>query len=480
MLSLEHDSLPFSAVSWGSAMKRLVAIALFLISLPLHAQQVDVHGARIWPSPDYTRLALDVGDAVTHKILRLENPHRLVIDIPDARLSSKLPIVQPGDPIVTGLRHGIQNGNDLRIVVDLKQAVRPKSFLLKPNERYGHRLVVDLAPRDAAAPVAVAKGPPPPSEHLSVRSRSEAKRDLVIAIDAGHGGDDPGATGVRGTKEKTITLAIARELAALVNKEPGMTPLLIRNSDYFVSLRGRISKARKNKADLFISIHADAFNDPRVKGSSVYTLSNRGASSEAAKWLATKENNADLIGGVSITEDRGSQLSKVLLEMQQNGSIEHSRLAASSILNNLKRLGSVHNSKVQRAGFVVLKAPDIPSVLVETAFISNPSEEGRLRSSRYQRGIAKAILNGIKSYFRQHPVPGTRLSKLQGAGVTSSAVKPASSSGPDAKRQHRIVDGDTLGEIAEQYAVSLAALRDANGIRDDRIRVGQVLTIPEG
>lgn len=461
-------------------MKRLVAIVLFLISLPLHAGQVDVHGARIWPSPDYTRLALDVGNAVSHKILRLENPDRLVIDIPDARLSSKLPIVQPDDPIVTGLRHGIRNGDDLRIVVDLKQAVRPKSFLLKPNERYGHRLVVDLTPRNAtAARVPVVKGSAPTSRHLSVRSRSEAKRDLVIAIDAGHGGDDPGAMGARGTKEKTITLAIARKLAALVKKESGMTPLLIRNSDYFVSLRGRISKARKHKADLFVSIHADAFNNPKVKGSSVYTLSNRGASSEAAKWLAQKENNADLIGGVAITEDQGSQLSKVLLEMQQNGSIEHSRLAASSILNNLKRLGAVHNSKVQQAGFVVLKSPDIPSVLVETAFISNPEEERRLRSSRYQRDLAQAILKGIKSYFRQHPVPGTRLSKLQGVGAMSSGIKYASGSGASTKRRHRIAAGDTLGEIAQQYQVSLAALRDVNRIQDDRIRVGQVLTIPE-
>ena len=461
-------------------MKRLVAIVLFLISLPVLAQQVAVNGARIWPSPDYTRLALDVGAAVTHKILRLENPHRLVIDIPDARLRAKLPIVQADDPLVTGLRHGIQNGDDLRIVIDLKQVVRTKSFLLKPNERYGHRLVVDLAPRNGtAARVAAAKGRSESAGHLSVRPRSEAKRDLIIAIDAGHGGEDPGAIGSRGTKEKTITLAIARELAGMVKEEPGMSPVLIRKSDYFVSLRGRISKARKHKADLFISIHADAFDNPKVRGSSVYTLSNRGASSEAAKWLAAKENNADLIGGAAITENQGSQLSKVLLEMQQNGSIEHSRLAASSILNHLKRLGTLHNKKVQRAGFVVLKSPDIPSVLVETAFISNLSEEKRLRSRSYQQRLAGAILKGIKSYFRQHPVPGTRLSRLQDTSVMSAGIKYASHSASPVARQHRIVAGDTLGGIAQQYKVSLAVLRDVNRIKGDRIRIGQVLTIPE-
>ncbi len=279
-------------------MRTIIATFLILVSSSLSAQQVDVRSARIWTAPDHTKLVVDTAAAVTHKVFSLDNPDRLVVDIPDARLTAKLPVVEADDPLLSGVRSGIRAGDDLRLVLDLKQPVRAKSFMLEPNDQSGHRLVVDLTPKGSAAEAATGKG-----EHLSVRTAPKKAREVVVAIDAGHGGEDPGAIGAAGTREKQITMAIARKLAQLVKKERGMRPVLIRDGDYFVSLRKRIALARKHQADLFVSIHADAFNDPRVRGSSVYTLSHRGASSEAAKWLADKENSADLIGGIDVGEN---------------------------------------------------------------------------------------------------------------------------------------------------------------------------------
>lgn len=444
-------------------MYRLVALFLLVLSLSVQAQQVEVNGARIWTAPDQTRLVVDTAASVSHKIFHLDNPHRLVIDIPDARLRDKLPKVEPDEPLLMGMRSGVRDGDDLRLVVDLKQKVRAKSFALQPNDKYGHRLVVDLTPvASGASRIGVAKSGKP---HLSIGTKSKKARDVIIAIDAGHGGEDPGATGAKGTREKKVTLQIARKLARLVKKEQGMRPVMIRDGDYYIRLRKRISLARKRKADLFVSIHADAFRDPRVRGSSVYTLSHRGASSEAAKWLADKENSADLIGGIDLNEN-DNLLATVLLDMTQNATLEHSNAAAKKVLQNLRKIGAVHKGSVQKAGFVVLKSPDIPSMLVETAFISNPEEEKRLRSKEHQTKLAKAILGGIKAYFASYPPQGTKLAR--------------NDSGRDAGRRHVINPGDTLGEIAKQYDVRLNSLRTINSIDGDSIRVGQVLTIPEG
>lgn len=437
-------------------MKLLIALVLFTLPLGLQAQQVDVRGARIWPAPDQTRLVIDTAASVPHSIFALKDPERLVIDIPNARLEGKLPTVSAGDPLVQGLRSGVRKGTDLRIVVDLKQSVRAKSFLLQPNQQYGHRLVVDLSPSvtdarpgaAAAALPSVGTGP------------SGQPREVVVAIDAGHGGEDPGAIGPSGTREKDVTLAIARRVASLLRKEPGMKPVLIRDGDYYVGLRKRIDQARAAQADLFVSIHADAFRDRRVRGSSVYTLSHRGASSEAAKWLADRENSADVIGGID-RQDNDDVLVNVLLQMTQSATLEHSSIAAQKVLDNLRRVGDVHAARVQKAGFVVLKAPDIPSMLVETAFISNPDEERRLLDKTHQERVASAILQGVRAYFKSYPPPGTLL----------ASAKP---------RQHVINRGDTLGDIAKHYDVSLGALRDVNRIDGDLIREGQVLTIPEG
>ncbi len=447
-------------------MYRFIALVLILSSLSAHAQQVEVRGARVWTAPDHTRLVVDTAASVSHKIFSLDGPHRLVIDIPDARLKDKLPTVESDEPLLTGMRSGVRDGDDLRLVLDLKQKVRAKSFALQPNDQYGHRLVVDLVPVvEGPAGKAAAEEAKP---HRSIRTQPKKARDVIVAIDAGHGGEDPGAIGAKGTREKQVTLQIARKLAGLVKKERGMRPVLIRDGDYYLRLRKRISLARKQKADLFVSIHADAFRDRRVRGSSVYTLSHRGASSEAAKWLADKENSADLVGGIDLSEN-DNLLATVLLDMTQNATLEHSNVAATKVLANLRKLGAVHKNSVQKAGFVVLKSPDIPSMLVETAYISNPEEEKRLRNGDHQTKLAKAILSGIKAYFSSYPPPG---SKLAGAGNGGGSGGKG--------RRHVINSGDTLGEIAKQYDVSVTSIRSANSIDGDRIRVGQVLQIPEG
>lgn len=400
----------------------LLPVLLLLLSPTLAAEPVRVTGVRVTQAPDKTRLVLALSASVTPQIFLLAGPDRLVIDLPDARLSAKLPKPDRGDPNLKGLRSAAREGTDLRIVLDLKRPVEVKSYAKAADGSRGSRLVVDLIPTTgakndadaradsvtAAAAAAAAKAleanaPPSarPPPRTKARARGQAPRTLVVAIDAGHGGADPGAIGAHGTREKDITLAIARRLAALVAKEPGMRPVLIRDSDTFVPLRGRIRKARKHNADLFISIHADAVDSPRARGSSVFTLSRRGASSEAAKWLADKENSADRVGGVDLGE-QDDQLATVMLDMVQNAAQERSVKAAGAVLRNLSRLGATHKEGVQKAGFVVLKSPDIPSLLVETAFISNPGEEARLRNGAQQQRLAAAILAGIKQYFHHY------------------------------------------------------------------------------
>lgn len=438
-------------------MTRFFVLTMLLLPLQLAAGQVQIQGARVWSAPDQTRLVIDAAQAVTHKVFALDDPHRLVIDIPDARLTAELPVVDPADLLLLGIRSGIRKGDDLRVVLDLKQRVRAKSFLLEPNDQYPHRLVVDLMPAQQQAQ-GIGQSTPP-ARHLSIRTAPERPRDVIVAIDAGHGGEDPGAIGPRGTREKDVTMAIARRLARLVEKERGMKPVLIREGDYYIGLRKRMALARKAQADLFVSIHADAFRDRRVRGSSVYTLSQRGASSEAAKWLADRENRADLIGGIDLT-DGDDVLASVLLDMTQSATLEQSVAAAEKVLDNLGRVGRVHRARVQQAGFVVLKSPDIPSLLVETAFISNPDEEKRLRDKDHQQDLAEAILGGIKAFFANYAPPGTLLAA-------------------EAPRRHVIDRGDTLLEIARRYDVSLTSLRTVNSLNGDHIRVGQVLTIPE-
>jgi N-acetylmuramoyl-L-alanine amidase len=389
-------------------MGRFVAILVLLSAWGCaSAGLVEVRSARIADDGDKIRLLIDLSGAFSHNVFALPDPQRLVIDIPDAVLRCKLPVAPGSHPVLGGLRSGVREGDDLRMVIDLKQPVRPKSFEVKPSEESGYQLIVELVPSGAAPiqspgtagvrPVGKAD-----AKQATARPKATKAREVVIAIDAGHGGKDAGAIGSKRTREKDITLAVARRLAKLVAKEPGMRPFLVRDADTFIPLRQRMARARKQQADLFVSIHADAFEDSDVRGSSVYTLSPRGASSEAAKWLADRENAADLVGGVKLDEGDG-QLASVLLDMSQNATLEHSAIAAQMVLDKLGGLGSLHKTRVQRAGFVVLKSPDIPSMLVETAFISNPEEESRLRSAGHQQNLAEAMLRGIKAYFQKYP-----------------------------------------------------------------------------
>ena len=438
-------------------MKKIVILGMLLLlcSLPLQAEMSEIGSLRIWSAPDHVRLVFDADAQIDHKIFTLDNPHRVVLDLKNTRITGKLPKPEADNQFIRNLRSAVRNEHDVRVVLDLSMAVKPKSFLLKPNLQYGHRLVVDLYDKQGSLASRSSK---------PVKSVEDAgQRDVIIAVDAGHGGEDPGAEGGRGTYEKDVVLSISRYLVQMINQQQGMKGILIRDGDYYLGLRKRIAKARQARADLFVSIHADAFNDPRVMGSSVYTLSRSGASNEAARWLAEKENSADLVGGVSL-EDKDEMLASVLLDLSQIGTLEASSAAADRVLRELKKLGKTHKRRVQQAGFVVLKSPDIPSMLVETAFISNPEEEKRLRSPVHQRKIALALLNGISGYFDYQPPPDSWLAAQQ--------VKRMA-------KRHVIARGDTLSEIARQYQVSLNRLRTANDLTGDRIRIGQVLRIPE-
>ncbi len=426
-------------------MRSVAALALLLIASAALAAPVAVEGVRMWPAPDNTRLVFDLSAPVEHSIFALRNPDRLVIDIKHASLD-KLPPLDFDKSLIKRIRYAPRNGDDLRVVLDLKERVRPQSFVLKPNQEYGNRLVVDLYDQ-AQSPERARRAEPTPG----------TPRDIVVAIDAGHGGEDPGAIGRHGTREKDVVLAIARRLERLMEKEPGMHPVMIRDGDYYVGLRQRVIKAREQRADLFVSIHADSFRDARARGSSVFVLSTRGASSEAASWLADRENSADLIGGVSL-DDKDELVAAVLLDLSQNASLEASHAVAEQVLGGLRRVNRLHKGRVERAGFRVLKAPDMPSILVETAFISNPSEERKLRNPHEQESLARAILSGVRRYFESNPPPGTLLAKR---GKT-----------------HVIARGETLSGIAHRYRVNLESLRAVNGIRGDMLQVGQELRIP--
>ena len=433
----------------------IAILLLFLTAVPAKATTTNIKAVRMWAGPDSTRVVFDVDSRIEHNVFVLKNPHRVVIDLQKTSFAKPVGDLDYRNSLVRGIRSGVQENNGLRVVLDLKSEVKPKSFLLNPTSHYGHRLVIDLEP------IVESSDAQSNSELPVTASMPTIGRDAIVAIDAGHGGEDPGAIGKRGTREKNIVLSIARRLEKLLQKEKGIKPVMIRTGDYYVSLRGRIRKARQYKADLFVSIHADAFINGKAKGASVYVLSKKGASSEAARWLAASENNADLIGGVSL-DDKDDLLAQVLLDLSQNATQAASMDIGSKVLQELNRAGEVHKNHVEHAGFVVLKSPDIPSLLVETGFISNRQEENLLRSPRHQQRVATAIFKGIKRFFKENPPAGTIL---------------ASSSRGDTL-QHRVAKGETLTSIAKRYQVSMHNLRRANGLSSDKIKIGYTLIIP--
>ena len=444
----------------------LISLIFFLVSDLALASTAKINGVRMWASPDSTRLVIDLSKQVGHRLSHLSNPERVILDIDKARLVKPIKGLNYHKAAISDLRSVNIKGNKVRLVMLLKYKAQPKSFLLKPNKKYGYRLVIDLTRPKSTTRSGTAK--------IIKSVNSTQKRNLIVAIDAGHGGEDPGASGPRGTKEKHVVLAIARKLRDMVNKKPGMKAVMIRTGDYYISLRGRTKKARKIGADIFISIHADAFKNPQANGSSVFILSSRGASSEAAKWLAKRENEADLVGGVSL-DDKDDMLVKMLLDLSQTASIEASNTAASRVLSHLSKVGRTHKKTVERAGFAVLKAPDIPSVLIETGFISNPKEEKLLKSAYYQDKLARAILKGVDGYFKQYPIPGTVYARDVVVKKLSQRVVFASKYN---NHKHRVVRGDTLSAISRHYDVSVTAIKRANKMTNNTLYVGKTIRIP--
>jgi N-acetylmuramoyl-L-alanine amidase len=367
---------------------------------------------------------VDLSGTAQHSLLLLHNPERVVVDVSGARLAKSALSAPRGAGAVKDVRMSHSPSGNFRLVLDLSRPSHAKSFLSAPNAHYGYRLVVDL---DGAARPAIRLTNRVDKPIKAKHAPSDA-RDLIIAVDAGHGGEDPGAIGKNGTREKDVVLAIARELALKINAEPGMKAILTRGGDYFVPLRDRMRRARAQQADLFVSIHADSIRDRSIDGSSVYILSQRGATDEASRWLAERENASDLIGGVSL-DDKDDVLASVLLDLSQSASLNASQVAAERVLHELTLAGEVRKHEVQQARFVVLKSPDIPSMLVETAYISNPQEELRLRTAAHQAKLAAAIHQGVHDYFYANPPMGTRIAQLAAANSSRPVLATASSGG---------------------------------------------------
>ncbi|MCQ9615847.1 N-acetylmuramoyl-L-alanine amidase [Paenalcaligenes niemegkensis] len=427
----------------GLARRRLVASATTLMLLPVFprvAHANSIVAVRTWPADEYTRVTLEMDSELKAEHFTLENPHRMVVDIEGLTINSTLnelvSKVRANDPYISSVRVGQNRPNVVRLVLDLKQPIAPQIFTLKPVGEYKYRLVLDLYPRMAQDPLLalqqfddndpladvleslaksqpavpvpsvkgqevprIAKPAPPPESPVPQISPAPGKgRPILVALDPGHGGEDSGAIGPGGTREKDVVLQIARRLRKLIDAQPNMRTYLTRDNDFFVPLQVRVQKARRVKADLFISIHADAWIKPTARGSSVYALSQNGATSTAARWLANKENQADLVGGVNIAT-HNKQVAQVLLDLSTAAQINDSVRVGSGVLSEIGKINRLHKRQVERAGFAVLKAPDIPSILVETAFISNPTEERLLKSPAHQDKIARALLSGINNYF---------------------------------------------------------------------------------
>lgn len=465
----------------------LVVLGLMLLlgsSLQVYAN-TQINSVRLWRAPDNTRLVFDMTGPVRHEVFTLSNPERVVIDVTGAKLQYPLSQVNLLKSPIKSMRAAYKPSGELRVVLDVSAKVDPKSFTLAPNQQYGHRLVLDLFDRIPGQKHTPATQPPvvhnpvvsaPPKSSGTVApiiprqgQSIQGKRDIVVAIDAGHGGEDPGAIGPKGLREKTVVLSIAQELQRQINSEKGFRAELVRTGDYFIPLRKRTEIARKKGADLFVSIHADAAPRASAFGASVYALSDRGATSETARWLADSENQSDLIGGtgnVSLN-DKDKVLAGVLLDLSMTASMSASLDVGQKILNSMGQITPLHKKRVEQAGFMVLKSPDIPSVLVETGFISNPNESQKLATRAHQQALARAIHTGVRQYFQLHPPPGTYMAWLRDSGKVKIG-----------QRDHVVKPGESVSLIALRYQVSINELRRLNKLSSDALKVGQVLKIP--
>lgn len=396
--------------------------ALAGVSGPLSA--AEIRALRISSTDTGTRVVFDLSGPVTHKAFALDHPARIVVDVSRASLRSELPLPD-AQGVITKMRTGALPRHGVRLVFEVAGPVTFETAAAVPAGDAGHRLVLDIAGSAAKTVAGTPSAPSASAVPVAIRpahAPGENGRDIVIVVDAGHGGVDPGASGKRGTREKNVVLAIAKALAARIDEEPGMKAVLTRDGDYFLTLPERAKRARQAKADLFVSIHADAIANPDVSGSSVYVLSDRGASSEAARWLAERENAADLMGGVKL-DDKDPTLANVLMDLSQTASISASMVAAENVLKSLDRVGEVRKPRVQQAGFVVLKSPDVPSLLVETAFISNREDERKLALPAHRAKLANAIFEGITQYFEGNAPDGTRLAATRRAAMAGSQVE---------------------------------------------------------
>jgi len=420
--------------------------------LPSFIWAADIESVRLWRAPDSTRLVLDLSTAAEHNLFALQNPNRLVVDLSDSQLKTQFDKLDLANTPISGIRVAVRNKTDVRVVLDLKTTVSPKSFSLKANEQYSDRLVIDLFDKKRVVSRSV-------EEVVKKKNRK-----IIIAIDAGHGGEDPGALGPRKVREKEVVFQIAKRIEKLFDNNPNFQGELVRSGDYYLAHRQRSQLAREKQADFFISIHADAFTDPQAHGASVYALSTKGATSEAARYLASKENRADLIGGASnlSLDDRDDVLAGVLLDLSMTATLSSSLEAGKYVLKNMGSVARLHKKKVEQAGFLVLKSPDLPSLLIETGFISNPKEARQLSSGKYQQRMADAIYDGLVQFYSEHPPVGTLLAK----------------NGNAVARSYIIARGDTLSEIAVRYNTSVGKILRYNKMSSSTIRVGQRILIP--
>ncbi len=421
----------------------------------------DIEGVRLWRAPDHTRLVFDLSAPLTHKLFTLETPARVVIDVTSAKFLAAIDQLDFAETPIKTMRQSTRNGSDVRVVLDLSQGVTASSFFLKRQGGIRDRLVIDLYDKDAPAPRLAQ--PTVPTQTLEV---AHTKRDIIIAIVPGHGGEDPGASGPKGLREKDVVLKIGKELMKQINSKKGYKSKLVRAGDYYVPLNKRRDLAREMRADLLISIHADAFTQSSARGASVFALSRRGATSEMARFLAQQGNESDLIGGVGGVSLGGKDkvLASVLVDLSMTATLGASLQVGDYVLKSMGQVAHLHKKQVEQAGFLVLKSPDVPSILVETGFISNPGEARKLASSRYQKKLAKQIFAGVSQYFTIFPPEGSLLAweKSQTKRTTN----------------YVIARGDTLSGIAKRFKVSMSDIKALNALTDYSIRVGQKIKIP--